>query len=257
MLLQRPIVFFDIESTGLDRANDRIVEISVVKMHNADTFKTITRRLNPGMPIPPATTAVHGITDEMVKDCPTFKNVAKALMEFLTGCDMGGYGCISFDVPMLYNEFLRAGIEWDFHEVNIIDCSNIFKQKEPRDLTAAMKFYCNAEHAGAHGAEADAMATAKVFMAQLQCYPELEAMPLSELALFSNFGHKILDLSGKFTYNQDGEIVLNFGPHRGKKAEDNLDFLNWMLSKDFPPDTVKICQSFFNYETDLTDGLPF
>lgn len=247
MLLQRPIAIFDIESTGLDRQNDRIIDISVVKIHDIERdWEVRTKRLNPGIPIPEASTKIHGITNEMVVGCPSFSMIAKSLQALFEGCDIGGYGCLAFDMPMLYNEFLRAGITWDYQAFNIIDCSNIFKQKEPRDLTAAVKFFCNETHDDAHGAEADAVATAKVLLHQLNRYPELNEMPFSELAIYSNYGKKILDLSGKFSYNEAGEIILNFGPHRGLPARAHLDFVEWMLQKDFPPDTRKICYQLFS-----------
>lgn len=237
----RPIIIFDVESTGLNKETDRIVEISAVKIFdNTGHNELRTKRLNPGIPIPPEATAIHGITNEAVATCTTFKRISNSLHEFFTGCDIGGFGCLFFDVPILYYEFLRAGITWDYQSVNIIDCGNIFKRMEPRDLTAAVKFYCNAPHQGAHGAEADATATANVFLQQLQRYPELSEMTASELAVFSNFDKKILDVSGKFVYDEKGVILLNFGPHKGKPANDNLDFVQWMEGKDFAPDTFKI-----------------
>lgn len=247
MFLERPLAIIDLEATGLDRQNDRIVEISVVKMQdiNPNSWEVKTKRLNPTIPIHQQATAIHGITDEMVANVHTFRQIAQSLFEFLKGCDIGGFGNLAFDVPMLYNEFLRCGIEWDYHSFNIIDCSNIFKQKEPRDLTAAVHFYCNDMHEGAHGAEADALATARVFCKQLEHYPDMAAQPISEIALYSNYGRKILDLSGKFTYNEEGEIILNFGPHRGQPAKEHLDFIEWMLSKQFAPDTIKVCLSLF------------
>lgn len=237
----KPIAFIDIEATGLNRETDRIIELSIVKQFSAGERETKTRRFNPGFPIPAESTAVHGITDEMVKDCPPFWTVAKSLHALLEGCDIGGFGCISYDIPLLYNEFLRAGVDWDFKAHNIIDAGNIFKIKEPRDLSSALQFYCSKQHDGAHGAEADAIATADVFNAQLVKYPELLELPAEELALLSNYGRRILDLSGKFTHNDAGEVILNFGPHRGQLASNHTDFIEWMISKDFPPDTRKIC----------------
>lgn len=246
----KPIAFIDIESTGLNRETDRIIELSVVKQFEPFGREIKTRRFNPGIPIPKESTEIHGITDEMVKGCAPFATVAKSLLALLEGCDIGGYGCLAFDIPLLYNEFLRAGFDWDFKAHNIIDVGNIFKIKEPRDLTAAVMFYCGGEHIGAHGAEADAVATADVFTAQMAKYPELLNMPVDELAIYSNYGRRILDLSGKFTYNDAGDIIFNFGPHRGQPAKNHPDFIEWMLMKDFPPDTRMICYQIIGDDND-------
>lgn len=242
MHFDKPIAFIDIESTGLDRMNDRIIEISVVKYSAADDIVTKTMRLNPGMSIPEASTKVHGITDEMVKDAHTFRQISKSLHEFIEGCDIGGFGILAFDVPMLYNEFLRASIVWNYQNIRFFDGANIYKQKEPRDLTAALKFYCGVDHEGAHGAEADAIGSMKVLVSQIEKYSDLETMTPADLALYSNYGKAILDLSGKFTYNEEGKIILNFGPHRGLPAEEHLDFVRWMTTKDFPPFRNAGCQ---------------
>lgn len=248
MELQRPICVFDLETTGLNRENDRIVEISVVKMLSTDpgTWQTKTKRLNPQMPIPPQVSAVHGITDEMVAGCSTFERIANSLHQFITGCDIGGFGCLSFDVPVLYNEFARAGITWDYQAHHIVDAGNLFKIKEPRDLSAALWYYCQAELEDAHSAEADAKATAMVLCAQMRAYEDLDRMPISELAIYSNYGHKILDVSGKFVYNDAGQIIINFGPPRGKPALENLDFVHWMTTKEFPADTMRVCYELLN-----------
>lgn len=248
MVLLRPIVFFDIESTGLDREHDRIVEFSATKIHVDGIWETRTKRINPSILIPAESTAIHGITNEMVADCPSFMKISNSLLSFITGCDLGVYGGISFDVPMLYNEFQRVGIKWDYHAHNIIDSGNIFKIQEPRDLTAAVNYYCNETFDDAHGAEADAIATAKVFFEQMGMYPILDEMNMEQLAEYSNYGKKILDVSGKFTYNEQGVIVLNFGKHRDQPAADHKDFLQWMLSKDFPPDTVEVCNKVIRME---------
>lgn len=242
----KPIAFIDIESTGLNRETDRIIEISIVKQFSQHEREVRTRRFNPGISIPAESTAIHGITNEMVKDKPSFQSVAKSFHALLVDCAIGGYGCLSFDMPLLYNEFLRTGIQWDYMAHEIIDCGNLFKIQEKRDLTAAVNFYCKREHADAHGAEPDAIATADVFFGQMCMYPELNQMTLSELAIYSNYGKRILDLSGKFTYNENGQIIFNFGPNRNQLAANHPDFIDWMLSKDFPPDTRKVCNQILN-----------
>lgn len=245
--LERPLAFIDIESTGINREHDRIVEISICILQPNFEREIKTRRLNPGIPIPEEATAIHGIKDEDVKDLPDFKQVAKGLLSLLTNCDIAGYGSNSFDVPLLYNEFLRAGIEWDYTKHFFIDAGNLFKIQEPRDLTSALKFYCGKDHEGAHGAEMDALATIDVFLSQMEKY-ELPGS-IGELALKTNYDKILLDLSGKFTYNEKGQIVFTFGPNRGLPAEDHLDFVIWMMERDFPPDTKRICRKLINEET--------
>src|SRR5690606_29861619 len=160
--LERPLVFLDIESTGIDREHDRIIELSLVKMMPDGEVVTRTRRLNPTIPIPPAATEVHGITDQDVKDMPTFAQVANGVLELISGCDLAGYNSINYDFPMLFNEFMRAGINWNYDQHQMVDVGNIFKIKEERTLSAAVQFYCGKELDGAHGAEADTLATVDV-----------------------------------------------------------------------------------------------
>lgn len=245
--LERPLAFIDIESTGLNRESDRIVEISICILHPDLRREIKTRRLNPGIPISEEATAVHGITNDDVKAMPDFKQVAKGLMNLITGCDIAGFGSNNYDVPLLYNEFLRAGIEWDYTKHFFIDAGNLFKIMEPRDLTAALKFYCNKDHEGAHGAEADVNATVDVFLAQVERYEVPEH--IGELALMTNYDKILLDLSGKFTFNDKGQVVFTFGPNRWLPAEEHLDFVTWMLERDFPPDTHRICRQLVNGET--------
>lgn len=242
----RPVVFFDLETTGTDVRKDRIVEISMMKVDYPNLNETNcggdsrTRKINPGIPIPKQASDVHGITDEIVKDQPTFARIAKGVFEFMDGCDIIGYNSLNFDVPLLYNEFLRAGIDWDYRKVNFIDVCNIFKIKEQRTLSAAVKFYLNQEHTDAHGAEADVLATINVFEEQVNRYQMREMTP-EELALFSNYDRPLLDVSGKFTMDAEGDIVFNFGQHKGKKAKSEPSYLSWMINKgDFSLDTLKI-----------------
>lgn len=256
--LLRPLAFLDIESTGLNRENDRIVElgiwiipaeIPVVRLVDPQKYAF---RFNPGIPIPAEVTAIHGISDADVKDEPSFKDIAKEILELIIECDIAGFNSNSFDLPMLYNEFMRSGIAWDYIRHNFIDVGNIFKIKEPRTLSAAVKFYTGADHEDAHGALPDAIATADVFAAMLTKYEGTLPSTIEELALFSNYGKKMLDISGKFSYDDAGEVIFNFGPHRGKRAKDQTSFLEWMVYKaSFPPDTVKIAMQFLNEPDDI------
>ena len=172
--LSRPIVFLDLETTGTDAAKDRIVEISLVKVHPNGDEEVKTRRINPGMPIPPAATAVHKITDEDVKDEPRFEQIAKSLAAYIDGCDLAGYNSNKFDIPVLAEEFLRAGVDIDLKKRRFVDVQNIFHKMEQRTLVAAYKFYCHKNLEKAHSAEADTLATYEVLKAQLDRYPELE-----------------------------------------------------------------------------------
>lgn len=238
--LEKPIVFLDIESTGLDLEMDRIIELALCKIHPDGTREVKTNRYNPAIHIPEASTEIHGITDEDVKDKPFFKQHAKGIVSFMEGCDIGGFNSNFFDIPMLYTELARAGVEFDYKSRNLIDVGNIFKIKEQRNLAAAYKFYCNQDIENAHSAEADILATVDVFFAQVERY---EDMPedMTALALFSNYDKPILDLFGKFTTDKDGNILLNFGKHKGQKAADNLSFLEWMLYRGtFHKDTLKV-----------------
>ncbi len=193
--LKRPIVFFDLETTGVDTAHDRIVEISMIKIMPDGERIVKTRKLNPEMHIPEAATAVHGITDEDVKDCPRFAQVAKSLAQFLTGCDFGGFNSNRFDMPVLVEEFLRAGVDVDFKRRRFVDVQNIFHKMEQRTLVAAYKFYCDKDLTDAHSAEADTLATYEVLKAQLDRYPELEN-DIDALADFSSRG-ETADYAGR------------------------------------------------------------
>ncbi|MBQ6582015.1 MAG: 3'-5' exonuclease, partial [Alistipes sp.] len=185
--LKRPIVFFDLETTGVDTAKDRIVEVSMIKIMPDGEEIVRTRRINPQMHIPEQATAIHGITDEDVKDCPTFAQVAKSMAPFIDGCDFGGFNSNRFDLPMLVEEFLRAGVDVDFRRRRFVDVQNIFHKMEQRTLVAAYKFYCDKNLEEAHSAEADTRATYEVLMAQLDRYPELQN-DVAALADFSERG---------------------------------------------------------------------
>ena len=240
--LRNPLVFFDLETTGIDIAKDLIVEISMVKgMPNGEEIVK-TRRINPGMPIPPESTAIHGITDEDVKDCPKFKEIAKSLAAQIEGCDLAGFNSNRFDIPMLAEEFLRAGVDVDLNRRKFIDVQTIFHKMEQRNLTAAYKFYCNKDLANAHSAEADTMATYEVLKAQLDRYPELEN-DVNFLSKYSSFTNNV-DFAGRMVYNEKGQEVINFGKYKGRLVEEVLksdpSYYAWIMNGDFPLNTKKM-----------------
>lgn len=241
----KPICFFDIESTGTSVENDRIVEISILKVSDSEQHESKTRKVNPGIPIPKGASDIHGILDEHVANEPKFAMIAKGVYSFIEGCDIAGFNSNRFDVPMLYNEFLRAGITWDYTKFRMIDVGNIYKIFEPRTLSAGVKFYLGREHEGAHGAEPDVLATAQIFFEQVKRY-QLPIDDMDQLQLISNFDKKILDLSGKFTYNKDNDVVFNFGPKIGVPVKLERGLVQWMLDRDFPLDTKEICFKILN-----------
>ena len=217
--LKRPIIFFDLETTGVDTAKDRIVEISMAKIMPDGEEIVKTRKLNPEMHIPEEATAIHGITDEDVKDCPTFAQVAKSLEQFIRGCDFGGFNSNRFDLPVLVEEFLRAGVDVDFKRRKFIDVQNIFHKKEQRTLVAAYKFYCDKDLDDAHSAEAD------------------------KLAEFSTRA-ETADYAGRILFNEKGEEVFGFGKYKGRSVEEVFrmepSYYAWMMNGDFPLYTKKV-----------------
>ena len=246
--LTKPIIFFDLETTGVSIAKDHIVEISYVKIYPNGDEESKTRRINPGVHIPEESSAVHHITDEDVKDCPTFKQVAQEVAQEIDGCDIAGYNSTQFDVPMLAEEFYRAEVKVDLHERKFINVQNIFWKKEPRTLTAAYKFYCHADLEGAHGANADAQATYDVMKAQLDHYPDLENN-VDFLSEYSTFAHRA-DFAGLMVYNDKNEIIFNFGKHKGKRVCDVLkqepSYYGWVMSRDFTHDTKEVLTNIKN-----------
>ncbi len=240
--LKNPIVFFDLETTGVDTSRDRIVEISTVKVFPNGEKEVKTRRLNPEMHIPEEATAVHGITDEDVANEPPFRAIAKSLAAYLEGCDFGGFNSNKFDVPVLMEEFLRAGVNVDFKNRKFIDVQNIFHKMEQRTLEAAYRFYCDKTLENAHSAEADTMATYEVLMAQLDRYPELQN-DVSYLADFSARGQSA-DYAGRILYNEKGEEVFGFGKYKGRSVaevfREEPSYYSWMMNGDFPLYTKKV-----------------
>ena len=245
--LKRPIVFFDLETTGVDTAKDRIVEVSMIKIMPDGEEIVRTRRINPQMHIPEQATAIHGITDEDVKDCPTFAQVAKSMAQFIEGCDFGGFNSNRFDLPMLVEEFLRAGVDVDFKRRRFVDVQNIFHKMEQRTLVAAYKFYCDKNLEEAHSAEADTRATYEVLMAQLDRYPELQN-DVAALADFSERGHTA-DFAGRIGFNDKQEEVFNFGKYKGRRVEDVFreepSYYAWMMNGDFPLYTKKVITEIY------------
>ena len=237
--LRNPLIFFDLETTGINIVKDRIVEISYVKVFPNGKEESKTLRINPGMPIPPESTAIHGITDEDVKDCPLFKDVAKTLAAQFEGCDLAGFNSNRFDIPLLAEEFLRAGVNIDLSHRKFIDVQTIFHKMEQRTLSPAYKFYCVKSLEIAHTASADTMATYEVLKAQLDKYPELEN-DVTFLSKFSSFSNNV-DFAGRMIYNEKGQEVINFGKYKGRLVEEVLSvdpgYYSWMMNSDFSLNT--------------------
>ena len=246
--LTRPLAFFDLETTGLNITNDRIVEISILKAMPDGSQKTLTRLINPTIPIPPETTKIHGITDEDVKGKPTFSEVANELNQFLHNCDLSGYNAIKFDIPMLVEEFFRAEVNFEIKNRRFIDVQNIFHKMEQRTLKAAYQFYCGKELIDAHTAEADTIATYEILKAQLDRYQDIEyadrdgivSFPVkNEMEALHQFSkqNNNADLVGHIIFNNKEIEVFNFGKHKGKSVEEIFNkepsYYDWMMKSDF------------------------
>lgn len=246
--LTRPIAFIDLETTGVNLSSDRIVEIAIVKLMTDGTRQVKRKLINPLMPIPPSSTDIHGITDEMVKDAPTFKQAGNEIKQFLESCDLGGYNSNRFDIPVLMEEFLRAEMEVDLSDRRMIDVQHIFYQMEPRTLTAAYKFYCAKELENAHSAEIDIKATIEVLEAQVSRYEKLGNTVDSILAQIGE--EKIVDYARRFVFDDKGVEVFNFGKYKGKSVTDILknepQYYDWMMKGDFPMHTKKKLTEIFN-----------
>lgn len=252
--LKRPLAFFDLEATGVNVGADRIVEIAILKAMPDGTEQVLTKRINPEIPIPMVTSLIHGIYDEDIKDAPTFKAVAAEIASFIGDADLAGYNSNKFDIPMLLEEFLRAGIDFDMSDRKFIDVQNIFHQMEQRTLKAAYRFYCDKDIVNAHSAEADIKATYEVLLAQLERYQDVEfedkqgnrSKPVqndvSALHTFTNL-NKVVDFAGRMVFNEDGQEVINFGKHKGRTVEQVFDvepsYYAWMKQGDFPLYTKK------------------
>jgi DNA polymerase III subunit epsilon len=245
--LTRPLAVIDLETTGINLGNDRIIEIAIVKIM-PDGKKIVKRKLiNPEIPIPAASTVVHGITGEMVKDAPTFKQVANELKQFIENCDLAGYNSNRFDIPMLAEEFMRIGMEFDSKGRKLVDVQRIFHLMEQRTLSAAYKFYCNKNLEGAHGAEADATATWEVLEAQVVKYPQLGTNVDSILKCTGE--EAVVDFARRFIM-ENGVEIFNFGKHKGRPVSDVLksepQYYDWMMKGDFPMHTKQKLTEIFN-----------
>lgn len=240
--LERPLIFFDLETTGVDPATDRIVEMGFIKLHPDGTREAKERRINPERPIPPATTAIHGISDADVADCPTFRQIARSLYTWIEGCDLAGYNSNKFDVPMIVEEFLRAGVDIDLSEIRLVDVQNIFHKKEQRTLAAAYKFYCGKEIENAHSAAADIEATLDVLMAQLERYEDLQG-DVGFLSTYSKANQNV-DLAGRIVRREDGVELFNFGKHKGRPVVEVFraepSYYDWMIKGDFTLNTKQV-----------------
>lgn len=243
-MFDQPAAFIDLETTDKDPEVARIVEISIIKIMPSSGRDSRTMRLNPDIMIPKEASDIHGITDEMVKDQPRFAQIAKALIGHLADCSyLFHFNGNHYDMPVLVAEFHRAGVEWDYTKYLSIDACTIFKRKEERTLTAAVKFYLDKSHEDAHGAQADTEATIDVFAAQMDRYADLKQMTLEELALYSNYDKKAVDIAGKLYYNESNRVCISFGKHKDKDLyrvfKEDPRYFDWLLgpkcemSKDF------------------------
>lgn len=240
--LGKPIAFFDLETTGIDVATDRIVEISIVKIMPNGDKEIKTKRINPTIPIPLESSKIHGIKDADVADKQTFKEVAKEFSKFIEGCDLAGFNSNKFDIPLLAEEFLRADVDFDVSKRNLVDVQNIFHKLEQRTLSAAYKFYCDKNLDNAHSAEADTVATYEILVAQIEKYPELE----NNMKFLGDFSQRTnnADLMGRIVFDEKGVEVFNFGKHKGKSVQHVLEiepgYYHWMMNGDFPLYTKKV-----------------
>ena len=237
--LKKPLAILDIEATGSNVSTDRIVEIAIVKLL-PDGNRSVKRKIiNPQVPIAQAITDIHGINNDMVKDAPTFKQAAQEIRQFLDGCDLACYNAYRLDIPLLMEEFIRADVEFDMKSRKVVDVQKIFHQMEQRTLSAAYKFYCNKNLDGAHGAEVDATATAEILTTQVERYPQLGTSVDSIIKAVGE--DQIIDFARRFTYDDKGVEVFNFGKHKGKPVADVLkaepQYYDWMMKGEFPMNT--------------------
>ena len=259
--LKRPLAFFDLETTGVNVSSDRIVELSILKVSPGGLEETLTLKVNPERPIPAESSMFHGIYDEDVKDLPTFKEQAKQIADFIADSDLAGYNSNKFDVPMLMEEFLRAGVDFSLEGRAFVDVQNIFHQMEQRTLKAAYKFYCDQNLDNAHTAEADVRATYEVLKAQLTKYDgvdyedkhgQVSKPVVNDVEALHNFTNlsKPVDFAGRLVYDEDGDATINFGKHKGRKVVEVFDvepsYYAWMQNGDFPLYTKKVLENLWN-----------
>jgi DNA polymerase-3 subunit epsilon len=263
--LKRPLAFFDLEATGINVSSDRIVEISILKAMPNGTEEVLTLKINPTIPIPLETSLIHGIYDEDIKDAKTFKEAAPEIIEFLGDADLAGYNSNKFDIPMLVEEFLRAGINFDIDQRKFVDVQNIFHQMEQRTLKAAYQFYCGKDIINAHSAEADIKATYEVLLAQIERYKDVAfedkkgnvSKPVvNDVDALHNFTNlnKPVDFAGRMVYNDDNLPVFNFGKHKGKTVYEVFDaepsYYAWIMNGDFPLYTKNRLEKFWKQHRD-------
>ena len=243
--LKNPLIFFDLETTGMNVASDRIVEISYLKIYPDQREEVKTFRINPTIPIPQEATDIHGISDNDVKDAPTFNEIAKTLINIFEGCDFAGYNSNKFDLPLLAEEFLRAKMDYDLKKRKFIDVQVIFYKKEQRTLSAAYQFYCDKDLTNAHSAEADTRATYEVLQAQLDMYSDLQNN-IDELSKYSAHSRSV-DFVGRIVYNEKDEEIFNFGKYKGQTVVSVLakdpSYYSWMMNGDFPLYTKNVLTS--------------
>lgn len=240
--LKRPIVFLDLETTGINISSDRIVEISLLKISPNGMEQWMTTLVNPGIRIPPKVTDIHGISDEDVKDAPSFREIARNLASFLEGCDLAGFNSIKFDIPVLAEEFLRTDTDFNFRKCRYVDVQVIFHKKEQRTLSAAYQFYCKKELENAHSAKSDTAATYEVLKAQLDKYPDLDN-DIEKLSEFSAYNNNV-DFAGRIILDEKGTEIFNFGRYKGESVEavfaKDPNYYAWMMNGDFPLYTKRI-----------------
>jgi DNA polymerase-3 subunit epsilon len=244
--LDRPLAIFDIEATGISPRADRIIELAILRIQPDHSETMRTWLVNPTIPIPLESTAIHGITDDVVRTCPTFAQVANEIRTFLGDCDLSGFNILRFDVPMLCEEFLRAGIAFDADSRRILDAQRIFHLREPRDLSAALVFYCGQAHTEAHGAEGDVRATREVLLGQFRKYTDLPKNMEIMDRTFNVRDPFHADRAGRFRW-VNGEIVVNFGKKKGAQlrtlVKEDPGFLKWIMKNDFPLDTRRLAEN--------------
>lgn len=240
--LKNPLIFFDVETTGLNVSKDKIIELSYIKVYPNGTEESNTVRINPGFPIPAESSTIHHITDDDVKDCPMFKQVARILEKVFEGCDIAGFNSNRFDIPILVEEFLNAGVSINFSKRKFIDVQTIFHKMEQRTLSAAYKFYCHKELDSAHSACADTRATYEVLKAQLDMYPSL----VNDVEFLSKFSSQTrnVDFAGRIVYNDNNVEVFNFGKYKGQPVEEilkkDVGYYGWIMQGDFPQNTKNV-----------------
>ena len=252
--LKNPLVFFDLETTGTNINSDRIVEICYLKVYPNGNEESKTLRINPEMHIPEASTAIHGIHDEDVADCPTFKDIAKKIAADIEGCDLAGFNSNRFDIPVLAEEFLRVGVDVDLMKRKFVDVQVIYHKLEQRTLSAAYKFYCDKNLEDAHTAEADTRATYEVLKAQLDRYPEVLENDIAFLSNYSSF-NKNVDFAGRIVYNEQGVEIFNFGKYKGMPVAEvlrkDLGYYGWIMQGDFTLNTKNVLTKIRLRETGM------